>query len=75
MEINNQVLEYKYVYYINQLEIAKVHKNVLDILWVGKFKRRLKKRLNRLESDYAKKLISEKAYRIWQSMIKNAIKN
>jgi len=42
-------------------------------LFIHKAKKDLKKRLKKLESDYDKGFVSDKAYTIWKSMINKVL--
>jgi hypothetical protein len=73
MKLNGHELEMKYVAMATELAIAKQNPKWSDILWTGKFKRQLKKRLIKLKESYDNGFIDRKAFAIWNNMIKNAL--
>lgn len=66
-------LETIYVFKIQQLKEHKENPKTLDFIWIKKYKKDLHKRLERLENDYEKGLIEDKAYVIWKQMINEVI--
>lgn len=66
-------LEMQYVFRINMLKEHKENPKLLDFIWAKRYRKALRNRLNRLESDFSKGLVSDKAYVIWKQMINEVI--
>ena len=62
-------LEYKYVHYIVQLK----KKDIWIKLFRGMYKRRLRKRYEKLKSDFKKGLVEKEAFEIWEQLILKSI--
>ena len=71
MKLNGSELESKYVEKIVRLK--KIKQGRFNSLFIHKARKQLKKRLQRLESDYDKGLVSDRAYTIWKNMIKEVL--
>jgi len=73
MQLNGHELEHWYLAQIIELKRAKEKPMVTDIFWVGRFKKKLKRRLRQLETDFDNGLVSDKAYVIWKKMINEVL--
>ena len=73
MERNGHELEMKYVSQINQVLMSEARPNVFDFIWVNKYRKSLRKRLEQLTEDFDNGIIEENAYSIWENMIKEAL--
>ena len=73
MILNGHELETKYVKMIVSIKNADNNKKWFDFLWYKRTKRKLEKRLQQLKNDYNKGLISQKAYTIWEEMLKEVL--
>lgn len=71
MKLNGSELESKYVEKIVRLK--KIKPGRFNSLFIHKARKQLKKRLQRLESDYDKGLVSDRTYTIWKNMIKEVL--
>lgn len=66
-------LEMKYMFRINMLNAHIADPKLFDFIWVNKYRKSLRKRLERLESDFTHGFVSDKAYVIWKQMIKEVL--
>jgi hypothetical protein len=73
MKLNGHELESVYLSQIIELKRAKERPRVTDVFWVGTFKKKLRKRLVKLETDFDNGLVSEKAYAISKKMINEVL--
>ena len=66
-------LEMQNVFRINMLKEHKENPKLLDFIWANRYKEALRGRLEKLERDFSKGLVSDKAYVIWKQMINEVI--
>jgi lysophospholipase L1-like esterase len=75
MNINDHELTTKDMFHINMLKEHIESPKLLDFIWVKKYQKELKIRLEKLEKDFDDGHISDKAYKIWKGMIEDVIKD
>ncbi|WP_159522865.1 hypothetical protein [Sunxiuqinia indica] len=73
MKTNGHELETKYLHMINELKRASKNPHWSDRLWQSKYKKKLTRRLEKMETDKANGLIHPKAFAIWKSMINEVL--
>lgn len=73
MKLNGHELTTKDMFHINMLKEHIEKPKLLDFIWVNKYRKELKIRLEKLEKDFDDGYISDKAYKIWKQMIKEVL--
>jgi hypothetical protein len=73
MDINGHELEMKYVLKINLLKEHIDSPKLLDFIWVKKYRKELRQRLNILEQSLSEGFIDQEAFSIWNKMIKEVL--
>jgi len=73
MNNNGHELEMIYVFKVSQLKQHKNNPKTLDFFWVKRYEKQLRKRLEKLENDFERGLVSVRAFKIWEKLINEAL--